>query len=188
MGRRNDRKDNTPPKVVKKVTRKYVKKIKTERVQKSAIISSAKPKRKPPTQRRPLSPKASTKEESGTPELEPLAQSSDDEDESEFSEITTPPSKIDSSPNKPVLKSSRNKNRVLKTYKVNKTIQHSSIAKSITSESAVSAARAMAFEEALAGVGNENIHTMSVQSMLNSVAVSLASGVDDLAVPVTVDA
>ena len=120
-----------------------------ERVQKSVIMEPAKPKRRPPTRRRPATPPP----KEPTPELETLPSTSDDDDESDLSgsELPTPrvyPRRMMSPkadpPERTKLHSLRTRARVMRTYKTNKTI-----AKSITSEAAVAAAREMALGDAL---------------------------------------
>ncbi|KAF8244652.1 hypothetical protein K440DRAFT_609087 [Wilcoxina mikolae CBS 423.85] len=157
LGKRSDRKGTTPPKKLKlkakavKMYKKYKKAV-VERIQKSVIIGPVKPKRKPPRERRPPSPPPPSK--SATPELEPLAQTSDDDSGLSDIEMPTPVPKVPSP--KPLLKSLRPRVRPpMKTYKINKTIAQSSVLKSVTSKNAVVAARTSALEQALAEVTGE---------------------------------
>ncbi|KAF8538430.1 hypothetical protein BDD12DRAFT_885208 [Trichophaea hybrida] len=158
LGKRSDRKGTTPPKKLKlkvKAVKKYkkYKKAIIGRIQKSVIIGPVKPKRKPPRERRP--PSLPPPSKSATPELEPLAQTSDDDSGLSDIEISTPVPKVPSP--KPLLKSLRPRVRApMKTYKINKTIAQSSVLKSVTSKSAVVAARTLALEQALAEVTGED--------------------------------
>ena len=113
-----------------------------EPAEKPVVAGPAKPKRKPPRNRRPPSPSSpqppppppppppqppaeeeelASRPASMCPELEPLPTTSDDD--SGLSDIEMPPTvvAIRDSP-KPAVKTLRPRNRVLKTYKVNKTI------------------------------------------------------------------
>ncbi|KAI5812835.1 hypothetical protein BZA77DRAFT_133501 [Pyronema omphalodes] len=176
LGKRSDNKRlsllkaPTPPKKQAKQTkRKYKKRVqKTTVVQKSIIISPAKPKRAPPKQRRPPTPppkKTKSSSPPATPELEPLSDSSDDESELSDIDFNTSASVIvapDSTPAsaKPTNKALRPRTRVMKTYKVNKTIAKSSVAKTATSKGAVQAARLSVLEQVL----DEKLVTVQVVS------------------------
>jgi len=170
LGKRSDRKGTTPPKKLKlkaKAVKKYkkYKKSTVERIQKSVIIGPVKPKRKPPRERRPPSPPPPSK--SATPELEPLAQTSDDDSGLSDIEMATPVPKVPSP--KHILKSLRPRNRVMKTYKGNKTIAKSSVLKPVTSKNAVLAARNSALELVLASpTGEETAKSVSNKARMST--------------------
>lgn len=183
LGKRSDRK--TPPKKdteeeakpSKKGRKKgpakrtYKKRTVAERIQQSVIINPVKKERKPPFPRRPPTPPPIAT----TPELETLPQTSDDDSVlSDIEDVLI--TKAETTP-KPLTKTTRTRSRPLRTYKVNKTIAKSSVPKSITSKSAVEAAKADALEEALAeATGKEN----TIGKVVRKTAVAVATEKDVL--------
>ena len=145
-------------------------KLKAANLQKS-VLAQPKAKRKPPTQRRPATP---------SPAPSPVPSVSDSEDEG----ITSPDRQLLEIPPAPTPPPAiaRNRPRITRTYKVNKTIAQAAASKPVTSTEALEAARESALADVLT-VTNANAAGTASACTAASVAAATKRTARRLTIP-----